>query len=432
MMKRGMTMTRREFNNIGEVLYETTLANGLRVCVVPKPGFNSFYAVFATNYGGAHRSFTLDGQRVDTPAGVAHFLEHKMFDLPNGDNALALLTANGADPNAFTSSGMTAYYFECTEHFEDNLELLLHFVSTPYFTEDTVQKEQGIIAQEILMGEDDPGTALYYGLLGMLYKSHPIRDRVAGTVDSIARITDETLYACHRAFYAPSNMVLCVVGDVDPTRVADIAAKALPTERAGVPVADLGEDEGEMPSAQYMRVEMPVSAPQFFIGAKLHPAKGGNDVLRQRLVAMLAMRLLCGYSSPFYARLYSEGLLSADFDYEVDFSAGTATIIIGGESRAPEQVLEKLNEEVARVAREGFDTALFERAKRASFGARLRGLESFDVEGLSVVEGVFDGFCALDSVAVLESVTKDECEKFVCEKLAPERLALAVIAPPEE
>lgn len=425
-------MNRHEFKNIGEVLYESTLPNGLRICVVPKPGFNSYYAVFATNYGGAHRSFTLDGKRVDTPAGVAHFLEHKMFDLPNGDNALSLLTANGADPNAFTSSGMTAYYFECTEHFEENLELLLHFVSTPYFTPDTVQKEQGIIAQEIRMGEDDPSTALYYGLLGMLYKAHPIRDRVAGTVESISKITDKTLYDCHRAFYAPSNMTLCVVGDVDASRVSSIAFKTLPVERASAPVADLGEDEGELPCAQYMRLEMPVSASQFFIGAKLRPAQAGDDALKQRLVAMLAMRLLCGFSSPFYTRLYSEGLLSADFDYEVDFSAGTATIIIGGESRDPEQVLARLNEEVARVANDGFDPQLFERAKRASFGARLRGLESFDVVGLSVVEGVFDGFCALDSVAMLESVTKADCEKFVCEKLAPDHLALAVIAPAEE
>lgn len=192
-----------EYKNIGETVFSATLANGLRVRVVPKPGFNSFYAVLAANYGGAHRRFELDGAHVDTPAGVAHFLEHKMFDMPDGDNALNILTANGADPNAFTSSGMTAYYFQCTENFEENLRMLLRFVSTPYFTEETVSKERGIIAQEILMGEDNPGVALYYNLLRMLYAHHPIRDRVAGTVDSIAEISADTLYACHRAFYAP-------------------------------------------------------------------------------------------------------------------------------------------------------------------------------------------------------------------------------------
>ena len=424
-------MQKTEYKNIGETLYACTLPNGLRVRVLPKPGFNSFYAVFATNYGGAHRAFTLDGQHIDTPAGVAHFLEHKMFDLPGGDNALNILTANGADPNAFTSSGMTAYYFECTENFEQNLRMLLHFVSTPYFTSETVQKEQGIIAQEIRMGEDNPGVVLYYDLLRMLYKSHPIRDRVAGTVERIAEITDKTLYDCHRAFYSGANMVLCIAGDVDPERMSAIAFEELPSAHTTAPTADL-PDDGELPFEQYKRTEMPVSAPQFFIGAKLRPETDGEAALRQRLVAMLAMRLLCGYSSPFYARLYAEGLLNRDFDYEVDFTAGTATIIIGGESAEPERVRDELTAEVGRIVREGFAADAFERARRASLGARLRGLEDFDNVCLSIAEGVFDGYDALSSAAVLETVTKDECESFVREKLAAERLALAVIAPGKE
>ena len=424
-------MQKTEYKNIGETLYACTLPNGLRVRVLPKPGFNSFYAVFATNYGGAHRAFTLDGQHIDTPAGVAHFLEHKMFDLPGGDNALNILTANGADPNAFTSSGMTAYYFECTENFEQNLRMLLHFVSTPYFTPETVQKEQGIIAQEIRMGEDNPGVVLYYDLLRMLYKSHPIRDRVAGTVESIAEITDKTLYDCHRAFYSGANMVLCIAGDVDPERMSAIAFEELPSAHTTAPTADL-PDDGELPFEQYKRTEMPVSAPQFFIGAKLRPETDGEAALRQRLIAMLAMRLLCGYSSPFYARLYAEGLLNRDFDYEVDFTAGTATIIIGGESAEPERVRDELTAEVGRIVREGFAADAFERARRASLGARLRGLEDFDNVCLSIAEGVFDGYDALSSAAALETVTKDECESFVREKLAAERLALAVIAPGKE
>ena len=209
-------MQTNDYPQIGETLYTETLPNGLTIRVVPKPGFRGCFAAFATNYGGACRRFTLDGKRFDTPAGVAHYLEHKMFDLPDGDNALNMLSANGADPNAFTGDDMTCYYFQCTENFEENLRLLLHFVSTPYFTEETVQKEQGIIAQEIRMGEDDPSQAILYQLLGQLYDHHPIRDHVAGTVESIAEITPELLYDCHRAFYAPSNMCLAVEGDVDP------------------------------------------------------------------------------------------------------------------------------------------------------------------------------------------------------------------------
>ena len=281
------------------------------------------------------------------------------------------------------------------------------------------------------MGEDNPGVVLYYDLLRMLYKSHPIRDRVAGTVESIAEITDKTLYDCHRAFYSGANMVLCIAGDVDPERMSAIAFEELPSAHTTAPTADL-PDDGELPFEQYKRTEMPVSAPQFFIGAKLRPETDGEAALRQRLIAMLAMRLLCGYSSPFYARLYAEGLLNRDFDYEVDFTAGTATIIIGGESAEPERVRDELTAEVGRIVREGFAADAFERARRASLGARLRGLEDFDNVCLSIAEGVFDGYDALSSAAVLETVTKDECESFVREKLAAERLALAVIAPGKE
>ena len=172
-------MTRIEYKEIGETLYSAQLPNGLELRVIPKKDFSTFYAVFATNYGGACRRFQVDGEDRDTPAGVAHYLEHKMFDLPGGDSALNILSANGADPNAFTSSGITCYYFQCTEGFEENLRMLLHFVSTPYFTDETVAKEQGIISQEIRMGEDNPGLAVYYHLLKLLYAHHPIRDRVA-------------------------------------------------------------------------------------------------------------------------------------------------------------------------------------------------------------------------------------------------------------
>lgn len=422
-------MQKKEYNNIGETLYCATLPNGLRLRVIPKPGFSSRYAVFGTNYGGAHRRFALDGAMLDTPSGVAHFLEHKMFDLPDGDNALNLLSANGANPNAFTSSGATCYYFQCTERFEENLRLLLHFVSTPYFTDETVRKEQGIIAQEILMGEDNPGMVLYYNLLGQLYAHHPIRDRVAGTVESIGRITADTLYACHKAFYAPSNMVLCVEGDVDPARIERIALEQLPADLSPVPRADFGEEESLFPSERLHRERMSVSAPQFYIGAKLRPASDGLSLLRQHLVAQLALRLLVGSSSAFYTRLYANGTLNLDFDYEVDYSAGTATVLMGGESESPETVLRELRQEVERVSREGFPQSAFERARRASLGARLRGLEDFDNVCVSMVLGEFDGYCALDAIGLLGSITCDECGAFVRDALAPERLALSIIEP---
>lgn len=419
----------KEYPNIGETLISDTLPNGLRLMVIPKPGFSACYAVFATDYGGAHRRFELEGELKDTPAGVAHFLEHKMFDLPGGDNALNILSQNGASPNAFTSSGVTAYYFQCTERFEENLRMLLHFVSTPYFTEETVQKEQGIIAQEIRMGEDNPGVALYYNLMGLLYERHPARERVAGTVESIAQITAQTLYDCHSAFYSPSNMVLCVEGDVDAELVRRIAEEELPKEAAPVPRADFGEPEGPLPVKRERTERMEVSAPLFYIGAKLRAEQKGDALLRQHLVSQLAMRILVGPSSRFYTKLYADGILNQDFDYEADFSAGTATVLLGGESAKPGAVLKALTAEVERTQREGLDPESFDRAKRASLGARLRGLEDFDNLCVTMAMSAFEGFCALDAMQMLESVTKKECEDFITENLAAGRLALSVIEP---
>ncbi len=422
-------MKHRRFDRIGEDLYSGQLKNGLNVNVVTKPGFRLSYAVLAANYGGAHRRFSLGGKMHDTPAGVAHFLEHKMFDMPDGDNALSVLSANGAQPNAFTSSGMTAYFFDCTSGFEENLRMLLRFVSTPYFTQETVDKEQGIIGQEICMVEDNPGYVVYNRLMRMLYEHNPIRDQVAGSIESIARISAETLYDCHRAFYAPSNMALCVAGDCDPEAVFAVAGELLEREKAEVPKADMGPAESELPLKTFNEEFMEVSAPQFLIGAKVAPAPNGEKLLRQKTVAQLALRTVFGTSAEFYSRLYAEGTLNRDYDYETDYSAGTAMIMLGGESARPQKVLAELNSELERVFREGLDADAFVKAKRASFGTRLRGLEDFDSLCLSLVDGVFGGYCALDAYEVLESVTKAECEDFLKAFITPDKLAMSVINP---
>ncbi len=422
-------MEHKSYPGIGETLYSETLPNGLRLRVIPKPGFRSRYAVFAANYGGVHRRFVLDGQPQETPAGVAHYLEHKLFDLPEGDRTLEQLSANGVDPNAFTAPDVTCYFFQCTEHFSENLRLLLHLVSTPYFTEETVEKERGIITQEIQMGEDSPGAAVYYNLLGMLYARHPIREKVAGTVESISRISARTLYDCHRAFYAPGNMCLCVEGDVDPEEIARIAREALGGERSEAPAANPAEPESLLPQEKLRREAMDVSAPHFLIGAKLRPAPAGEAALRQRLVSSLALRLLLGASSPFYNRLYAQGLLNRDFDAEIDFSADVATLLLGGESKDPEAVLEALCAELERIGREGLDPAAFERAKRASLGARLRGLEDFESTCIALAEGVFRDYCVLDAAQLLQQVTREDCEDFLRRELPAERLALSIIEP---
>ena len=422
-------MNKHEYPHLGETLYEEALPNGLSILVAVKPGFCKNAAFFATRYGGADRRFKVNGEWIDTPAGVAHFLEHKMFDMPDGRNVLSDFAALGARPNAFTSSGRTAYYFTGSENFMENLRLLLTYVSTPYYTEESVAKEQGIIGQEICMSEDEPGYAGYYQLFGALYDHHPIRESVAGSIESIAQITPETLYHCHSVFYHPSNMVLCCVGDVDPEAIAAAAREILPDTPGEKPERDYGAPETLLPCKARVEKTMSVSAPQFLLGVKLPYLPDGAARERQKLLAELSCECLLGTSSAFYNDLYAKGLLNRDYAIEYDSSAGAVTLVLGGESRDPDAVAEAVHEAVSGVALRGLDKDALERCRRAKYGQRLGSLDSFAAYAISLAESKLDGWDALDAFAALESITLAECEAFLCENLTCERLALSVIRP---
>ncbi len=422
-------MTKIEYPKVGETLYRDTLPNGLRLSIMTKPGYSRCHAYFATNYGGADRRFRLGGEFIDTPAGVAHFLEHKMFDMPEGYNALSELAARGANPNAYTSAGLTAYFFDCTSDFYENLEILLRFVSTPYFTEESVQKEQGIIAQEIKMYEDDPDSVVFNELMRCLYEHHPIRDDVAGTVESIAEISAQTLYDCHEVFYAPGNMSLCVVGDVDPEKVRETALRLLRADAGEVPGRDYGEKEGLLPLRSRFYKEMEVSAPQFMLGCKLRAESSGALSLRQKLLGGAALSYLYSRSSPFYTRLYSEGLINTDFYVELYHAADTATVLCGGESRDAEKVLSEFLAEAKKAADEGLDAALWNRIKKAAYGARVRALSSFGGLCAAMAEADFAGYNCLDSFAVMDSISAEDVRAFIKENLIPQRFAMSVITP---
>lgn len=422
-------MKKIDYPDIGESIFLDTLPNGLKISIIPKPGYTRCYAFFATNYGGADRRFRLGGEFVDTPAGVAHFLEHKMFDMPNGENTLAVLEANGANPNAYTSSGITAYYFESTTNFYENLNILLRFVSTPYFTPESVAKEQGIIAQEIRMYEDDPGSVVFEELMKSLYAHHPIRDCVAGTVESIAEISADTLYDCHKVFYNPGNMCLCVVGDVDAEKVRAAALEILPDDGGEVPGRDYGEEETLLPLRTRFKKAMEVSAPQFMIGAKAPCCDGGPELLSHKLVSGASFNYLLGQSSPLYNKLYADGLLNTDFFCEAYYACGTLTLLTGGESNDPEAVFEAICAEVDRIKVEGIDEALFTRLRKAAYGSRIRALSNFSGLCSSMADSAFSGYNCLDSFAAVRKLTSDDIYKFITENFARERLSMSVIVP---
>ena len=424
-------MVCKEYPQVGEKLYHAELENGLHVYVDVKPEFSKSFAFFATNYGGMDMRFFLDGKWHDTPAGVAHFLEHKMFDTKDG-NALQDLAANGASPNAFTSTALTGYYFESTEKFEENLRILLSFVSEPWFTPESVDKEQGIIGQEIRMVEDDPENQVFYGMMESLYHHNPARVSIAGTVESIAEITAGTLYACHAAFYNPGNMTLCVCGNVDPEQVCAIAREILPREGLqDIPRDYGGEEAQEVCQPEKVR-EMAVSTPIFQLGWKADPAPLGEEHMRQRFLGELACEAVFGTSTPLYARLYREGLVNQNFSYGYEAYPGCALLAVGGESRDPWAVREAIAAEAARIGAEGLDEALFTRLKKGLYGGKVRALNSFEFICVSLAQGHFAGEELFRFPEVFESIAKADVEEAVRRWMTPDRTALSVVKPKGE
>ena len=417
-------MDKKLYPRIGEEVIWVTLDNGLPVCIVPKEGFSRKYALFATRYGGMDMRFRLNGQWLDTPAGIAHYLEHKMFDTEDG-NALQELAMNGAEPNAFTSNAITCYYFDSTEKFYENLEILLSFVSVPYFTDESVEKEQGIIGQEIGMIEDNPEWQVYKQLMQSLYHTSPARTPVAGSVESIREITAQTLYDCHRAFYTPANMCLVVVGDVEPQQVLDIARRVLPKDSGELIERDYGAEEPTEAAQAYAEERMEVSMPSFLVGFKCPPQHGGEEQHRFAAIGELACDVLMGESSPLYARLYSQGLINGSFGAAFDILPGAAYAYAGGDSKDPRA-------EAQRLVREGVDEDYYKRIVNANFGAALRELNSFESIAVSMAEGRFQGYDPYRFPEIYDSITAADVLAFLRENVTRSHMALSVIAPKEE
>ncbi len=424
-------MNKLTYPHLNETLYTHRLANGLTIAVIPKPGFVKKSAYFATDYGSIHMDYTLNGQHYTTPAGVAHYLEHKMFDLP-GRDVMEEFAALGASPNAFTTYDMTAYYFSCTENFMACLELLLTFVSTPYFTQESVEKERGIIAQEIRMYEDSADSKVYEDLFAAMYRNHPVRIPIAGTVESIEDISAQTLMDCYNAFYHPGNMILCVVGDVEPETVVELAERILPKEAQDKPVADLGTEEDlDCRGCDTSRV-MDVAMPTFQMGFKCHPMADGDRGEIQQIIGDLAAEALMGESSSLYQRLYQAGLIDGSFACGFEDVPGLAMLSCGGDSRDPEAVRQAILEEAGRLCQEGIDEGLFLRLKKSALGRRYRALDSFDSLCFRVCATHFDGANYFDFPKHYESVTKSQVEDFLRTAIVREHCAMSIIWPRQE
>lgn len=421
-------MSWTDYATLSEKVFRKTLPNGLQVMVLPRPGFTKKLAYFVTDFGAIDLSFTLNGEEVTLPQGTAHYLEHKLFDMPDLDVS-AKFASLGASVNAFTSYDMTAYYFLCTERFADCLALLINFVSTPYFTEESVQKEQGIIGQEIGMNTDNPDTRIFESLMQAMYENHPIRNPILGTVDSIGKITPEVLHKAHKAFYRPSNMLLCVVGDVDAEEVCRIAMENLPGEDS-VQVERKNAFREEM-SCQKALVEckMDVAMPTFQLGFKCENPGFGEEAVRQEMVADLAAEMLFGESSALYLQMYQEGLIDSSFGGGFETIKGMGVLTASGDSFDAFAVRDRILLEARKILEEGLDEKAFARIKRSTLGRRMRDLDSFDSLCFRTCAYHFSGYDYFDFPTLYAAIAPQEVTNFIRRVVLPQRCSISLIYP---
>ena len=389
-------------------------------------GFTTTEAIFATKYGSIYNCFKTKDSKdfITVPEGIAHFLEHKLFENEDTD-VFDLYAKTGANANAFTSFDEMAYTFSCSENWEDSLEILLDFVQKPYFTEQSVAKEQGIIGQEIKMCADSPERQCFYNLLKALYVNHPIKIDIAGTVDTIAEITPDLLYKCYYTFYNLHNMVLAIAGNVDEDKVMKICDKMLkPCEN--MELETKLPDEPENVAQKKIFQSFPVGLPLFNIGFKCKPYEG-RELFKKAGTASVALHLLIGSSSPLYKQLFDDGLINSQFGVEVFTSGGVFSPIISGESHDPEELYRRYLAEIERVKKEGFDKEQFDMIKRSMYGEIVRGMNNPERAADYLAESYFENSDAFYEAQVLAEMTVEDCENAVREMFDPEKSSISVV-----
>lgn len=409
-----------------ESYYEIDHASGLKILVYPKANYASTYAVFGTRYGSIDTTFRLGAEETFTvvPEGIAHFLEHKLFESEELD-AFERYAKTGASANAYTSFDKTCYLFSCTENFQDSLEILLDFVTHPYFTEATVQKEQGIIGQEIQMCRDEPAWESLFSLLRAMYKNHPVRIDIAGTVSSIADITAELLYKCYHTFYNLSNMVLCVAGNVTPEAVTEVADRLLQAQPP-VEIERKFHAEPHAVNEAYVEQTFPVAAPIFSLGFK-EKIETPERTLREILESQIFLEAICGKTTPFYGSLLEEGLINTSFDYEYFCGYGYAATIFTGESPDSRAVQERLIARIRALQKEGIAEKDFERIRKKLYGRAVMQFNDIDGIANAMVSSYFCGERLFDETEILETITLEEVNARLRAAIDPACCSLSVI-----
>ncbi len=406
--------------------YEIDHSSGFKIFVYPKENYSSTYAVFGTKYGSIDTCFKKEGEKdfTEVPEGIAHFLEHKLFESEELD-AFARYAKTGASANAYTSFDKTCYLFQCSGNFEDSLEILLDFVSNPYFTEQTVQKEQGIIGQEIRMYEDEPGWESLFVLLRAMYHNHPVRIDIAGTVESISHITADLLYECYDTFYNPANMALAVAGNVTVEQVLSIADKMLkPKESKKIERKFQVEPENVVKT--YDERHLSVAMPIFAIGFKEN-VKTPERTLKESMVSNILLDILAGSTSSLYEEMLKDNLINTTFDTEYFEGYGYSAHIFNGESAEPDKVRERINEEITKVMKNGVDSETFQRIKKKHYGSLIMDFDSIDSIGNSLISAYFNNEGIYDQLKLLESITVEDVNNRLRIAFSIEKSSMSVI-----
>lgn len=417
-------------DKLDEQYVEATHSSGLRIYILSKPLYSSAYAVFGTRYGSIDTKFRLDGESEfhTIPEGTAHFLEHKLFESEEG-SAFERYAATGAYANAYTSFDRTCYLFSCTSGFSENLDILLDFVRHPYFTAETVQKEQGIIGQEIRMYDDEANWRAFFNLLCALYSRHPVRIDIAGTVESIAEITADMLFDCHRTFYNPANMFLCIAGNVDADAVLEQVDRTLGDQPSQKVIRGLHDEPREI-NKPFVEQRLSVAQPMFNLGFK-EACDTPEKSLKNRIATSVLLEIISGKSSPLYERLINMSLVNENFSAEYFNGFGYATEIFDGESSDPERVAAEIKAEIKRLRTDGIGADDFMRAKNSLYGQMVMQYNVIDNVASALVGTAMSGDGLFDELEVFNSLTVDDIEQCLRDQLHEEYSALSVIRPAE-
>lgn len=423
-------MKKQFFEGFGDESYvKAELPSGLQIYIMEKPQYSSSYAIFGTRYGSIDTRFSKDEEEMITvPEGIAHYLEHKLFEGEDGD-AFSKYAKTGASANAFTSFDRTCYLFSCSDNFYENLDILLNFVQSPYFTPENVEKEQGIIGQEIRMYDDNPGWRVMFNLLKGMYHNHPVRIDIAGTVDSIAQIDAPLLYKCYETFYNPSNMFICLVGNIDTDKALKQIEKTI-IDRKPVEITRGEFNEPENIVKPYVEQKLAVNTPMFCLGFKQKIASPYRR-LKSKICVDLLLQIICGDASPLYARLMNEGLINDDFDCEYFNGNGYAAVIFEGESCDPERVADEIKAEINRLRVEGINRKLFSAVKCGMYGSMVRRFNSVENLAMNLTECAMNDYNLFDEIKTLKAISYDDVSKRF-DVFNDENAVLSVIKPLED